>query len=321
MDAAAGETGVVIAGTGLIARFHAEAVKLSDRVRLVAVYGRDAVRTAAFCAGFGGEPYTDLDAALSRPDVGLLLVATASGVHDEAVFAAARHHVPVLVEKPIAITVARTDAMIAACRDAGVSLGCIFQTRWSDEFVHARRQVESGALGRITFARADVPWWREDSYYTESSWHGTKSMDGGGALINQAIHMVDWLVALMPPVTDVKAFTATLAHPMEAEDTVSAALRFEGGALGQIYATTASFPGRAKKLEITGTKGTLEVGNAIGHGANRPDQMPCDQHRLAIDAFVDAMHGGTAYPIDGMEARKSVELIERIYRSGEEFVR
>ena len=207
-----------------------------------------------------------------------------------------------------------------ACREAGIPLGCLFQTRWSEEFEEARRKVASGELGRITFARVDVPWWREDAYYTESSWHGTKAMDGGGALINQAIHMVDWLVALMPPVTDVKAFTATLAHPMEAEDTVSAALRFEGGALGQVYATTASFPGRSKKLEITGTKGTLEVGNAIGHGSNRPDALPCEQHRLAIEAFANALRGGAPYPIDGAEARKSVALIERIYRSGEESV-
>ena len=311
-------TGVVIVGTGLIARFHAQAVNESPRTRLVAVCGRDAARTAAFCSTFGGEPCTDLDAALARPDAGLLLVATASGAHDEAVFAAARHRVPVLVEKPIAITVARTDAMIAACRAAGVPLGCIFQTRWSDEFADARRRLAAGELGRITFARADVPWWREDTYYTESSWHGTRAMDGGGALINQAIHMVDWLLALMPPVTDVKAFTATLAHPMEAEDTVSAALRFAGGALGQIYATTASYPGRSKKLEITGTKGTLEIGAQAVHGANRPDALPCDQHRMAIEAFVDALHGGDPYPIDGAEARKSVDLIERIYRSGEE---
>ncbi|MBR4651966.1 MAG: Gfo/Idh/MocA family oxidoreductase [Kiritimatiellae bacterium] len=310
--------GVVIAGTGLIARFHAQAVKDSAATRLVAVCGRDAARTKAFCAESGGEAYTDLDAALSRPDAGLLLVATASGAHDEAVFAAARHRVPVLVEKPIAITAARVDAMISACREAGVPLGCIFQTRWSEEFEDARRRIAAGELGRITFARADVPWWRDDSYYTGSSWHGTKTMDGGGALINQAIHAVDWLVALMPPVTEVKAFTATLAHPMEAEDTVSAALRFEGGALGQIYATTASYPGRPKRIEITGTKGTLEIGAASAQGTSRPDSMPCDQHRLAIEAFVESMRGGRPYPIDGAEARKSVDLIERIYRSGEE---
>jgi len=129
--------------------------------------------------------------------------------------------------------------------------------------------------------------------------------------------MVDWLVALMPPVEDVKAFAATLAHPMQAEDTVSAAIRFEGGALGGVYATTASFPGRGKAMEITGTKGTLEVSDD-GHGVSRPDAMQYANHQACFEAFADSLEpGGTAYPIPGEEARKSVDLIERIYRSAD----
>ena len=290
------KTGVVIIGTGLIARFHADAVEAIPGLKVVAKCRRT----------------DDWDAALAQPGVGLCLVANASGAHDEAVFAAARHGVPVLVEKPIAITTARTDAMIAACDKAGVPLGCIFQTRWSDEFARLRAAVDSGELGRITYAAVHVPWWRDDSYYTGSDWHGTKAMDGGGALINQAIHMVDWLTALMPPVTDVKAFAATLAHPMEAEDTVSAALRFEGGALGGVYATTASFPGRGKRIEITGTKGTIVVEDPQ-HGSSNAGAIPTEQHRKCIEAFMESVRGGTPYPIDGHEARKPVDLIERIY--------
>ena len=139
-------------------------------------------------------------------------------------------------------------------------------------------------------------------------------MDGSGALINQAIHMVDWLVALMPPVKDVKAFAATLAHPMETEDTVSAAICFEGGALGHVYATTASFPGRGKALEITGTKGTIEVADD-GHGVSRPDALAYDAHRLCFEAFAASVSGGEPFPVSGEEALKSVALIERIYKS------
>jgi len=289
-------TGVVIIGTGLIARFHEEAVNAIPGLKVTAKCRRT----------------DDWDAALAAPGVGLCLVANASGAHDEAVFAAARHGVPVLVEKPIAITTARTDAMIAACEKANVPLGCIFQTRWSDDYARLRAAVDSGELGRITYAAVHVPWWREDSYYTGSDWHGTKSMDGGGALINQAIHAVDWLVSVMPPVTDVKSFSATLAHPMEAEDTVSAALRFEGGALGGVYATTASFPGRGRRIEITGTKGTIEIEDRAC-GSSAPGTIPCELHRRCIEAFVKSLHGGPAYPIDGREARKSVDLVERIY--------
>ena len=311
----AGRRGVVIVGSGLIARFHAQAVNESERLWLKGfcdTFSLEGAQRAA--AAFGGTAWGDLDEALSSREVGLVTVATASGAHDEAVLAAARHHVPVLVEKPLSLTVARIDALIAACRETRTPLGCILQTRWSETFAAARRKVSSGELGRITYAGIRIPWWRDDDYYAKSTWHGTWKTDGGGALMNQSIHMVDWLTALMPEVEEVKAFAATLAHPMEAEDTVSAALRFRGGALGGIYATTASYPGRGKMLEITGTKGTLQVSDDEV-GMARPDQLAYEGHQRCFDAFADALEGGAPYPITGEEARKPVDLIERIYRS------
>ena len=307
------KTGVVVVGTGLIARFHARAVKASAKLELVAAVDLVRERAEKFAAEFGCAAYEDVDAALSRPDAGIVSVATPSGAHDDAVLAAARHRVPVLVEKPLAITAERCDAIIAECERTGTPLGGIFQTRFSDDFIRAKRAVESGELGRITFAKVEVPWWRDDSYYA-GTWHGTREMDGGGALINQAIHMVDWLVALMPPVVDVKAFTATLAHPMETEDTAAAVLRFEGGALGSVYATTASYPGRGKRLEITGTKGTY-VWDDQTTGVSRPDQLEYAGHLACFEAFADSISGDAPYPIDGREARKSVDLIRRIYES------
>ena len=131
--------------------------------------------------------------------------------------------------------------------------------------------------------------------------------------MNQSIHMVDWLVALMPPVTDVKAFAATLAHPMETEDTVSAAIRFEDGALGGVYAATSSFPGRSKMLEVTGTKGTYVVDDT--GGSSRPDSFEYEGHLRCFEAFADSLDGIAPYPIPGEEARKPVDLIERIYKS------
>ena len=306
--------GVVIVGSGLIARFHAQAVKASGKLELKGfcdTYSLESAKRAA--AEFGGEAWGDLDSALSSSGVGMVTVATASGGHDDAVFSAARHKVPVIVEKPLSITVARIDALIAACKEAGVQLGCILQTRFSALYEEAKAKVASGELGTITYAGVRIPWWRDDEYYTKSSWHGTWEVDGGGALINQSIHMVDWLVSLMPEVEDVKAFAATLAHPMETEDTVSAALRFRGGALGGVYAATSSFPGRGKMLEITGTKGTLVVDDESG--SSRPDSVGYEGHLRCFEAFAESLEGGTPYPIPGEEARKSVDLIERIYRS------
>ena len=306
--------GVVIVGSGAIARFHAQAVRASERLELKGFcdpFSPEGAQKAA--AEFGAAAWGDFASAFAAPGVGFATVATASGGHDDAVFAAAAHKVPVLVEKPLSITVARIDALIAACRKAGVPLGCILQTRFSPLFEQARQKVASGELGKITYAGVRIPWWRDDEYYTKSTWHGTWAVDGGGALMNQSIHMIDWLVALMPPVADVKAFAATLAHPMEAEDTVSAALRFEGGALGGVYATTASFPGRGRSLEVTGTKGTCVVDDT--DAAARLNAFGPEGHQRCFEAFADALEGGAPYPIPGEEARKSVELIERIYKS------
>jgi len=310
---------VLILGTGLISRFHQQAVEASDRF---AFAGRVSYRTG------------DWRAEVARPDVDLLVVATASGAHDEAVFAAARRRLPVLVEKPLAITSARIDAMARACAETGTPLGCICQTRWTPAFQATLAAVRAGRLGRLTFARVDVPWWRDDAYYTESAWHGTRAMDGGGALMNQSIHMIDWLTALMPPVAEVKGFAATLAHPMETEDTACAAIRFEGGALGVVYGATSSWPGRPKTLEITGTRGTIVLKDhaiaewsladgtpppeqppapTIPHGSNRPDQLDCSLHRACFEAFAASLDGGEPYPVDAAAARRSVDLITRIY--------
>lgn len=307
--------GVVIVGSGLIARFHAQAVNVSGRLELRGFcdpFSPEGAQRAA--AEFGGSAWGDYGSAFTSAGVGMATVATASCGHDEAVFAAAEHGLPVLVEKPLSLTVARIDAMIAACRKAGVALGCIFQTRWNDEFASARRRLAAGELGRITYAGIRVPWWRDDEYYTQSSWHGTWAGDGGGSLINQAIHMVDWLVALMPPVREVRAFADVLAHPIETEDTVSAALRFEGGALGGVYATTAAFPGRGKELEIAGTKGSILITDDSAAAAH-PGQLPFAGHRKCFEAFADSLEGGEPYPIPGEEGRKASALIEAIYRS------
>lgn len=307
--------GVVIVGSGLIARFHAQAVNASEKLELLGfcdTFLPEGAKRAA--AEFGGAAWDSLESAFTADGVGMATVATASGAHDEPVFAAARFGVPILVEKPLAVTLERLDAMAAACDQAGVLLGCIFQTRWSEEFVAAQKRLAAGELGRLTYAGVRIPWWRDDDYFSKSSWHGMWAGDGGGSLINQAIHMIDWLVALMPPVAEVKAFASSIAHPVETEDTVSAALRFEGGALGGVYSTTASFPGRGKTMEITGTKGTIEFSDeAIGTA--RPDQLPFDGHLKCFDAFADSLAGGAPYPVSASEARKSIALISEIYRS------
>ena len=150
--------GVVVVGSGLIARFHAQAVKASAKLELKGfcdTFSMEGAQRAA--AEFGGQAWGDLDSAFSSEGVGMVTVATASGAHDEAVFAAARHGLPVLSEKPLSITVARIDAMIAACREAGVQLGCIVQTRFSPLFEEAKvTLVVAAHRHRYRFDPADA---------------------------------------------------------------------------------------------------------------------------------------------------------------------
>jgi len=206
-----------------------------------------------------------------------------------------------------------------------------------------REAINSGRFGVITYAGIYVPWWRTDEYYKDS-WHGTWKLDGGGALMNQSIHMVDMLCDVMPPIESLQAFTTKLGHPqIETEDTAVAVLRYTTGALGVIYGTTASYPGQFRRFEITGTKGTvINVENSItlwqfadekpedeqirkqfgeiegGGGVADPAAISYENHTRNFKAFLDALESGEKFWIDGREARKAVEIILAIYKSAKE---
>ncbi len=335
------EFGFGIVGTGLIARFHARALAEVPGARLVAVCGRTRARAEALAGEFGCAAYDSLDAMLASPTVDVLVVATPSGAHLEAAVAAARAGKHVLCEKPLEVTLERVDAMLEAHRRAGTRLGCTFQLRYMPALQPIREALREGRFGTLTYAGAYVPWWRADEYYSESSWHGTLALDGGGALMNQAIHMIDLLCDLLPPVKAVSAFTASIGHPgIETEDAAAASFRFEGGALGVVYGTTSSWPGRPKRLEITGTRGTVvlvdealtefsfqdrrpgdaEALSRCGHGqsaygASAPGAMTHALHAACFRDFVDALKTGRRFQIDGESARRSVALVRAIYEA------
>src|SRR5262249_35564807 len=140
-----------------------------------------------------------------------------------------------------------------------VTLGVIFQDRMKPDVRALRATVDSGALGSVSLARAQVPWWRPREYYRDSPWRGTWALDGGGALMNQAIHTVDLLLWLCGPVTRVSGRTATQFHQIEVEDTAVAWLEFKSGALGTLEASTCAYPGRPRRIEISGSNGTAAL--------------------------------------------------------------
>jgi predicted dehydrogenase len=267
-------------------------------------------------------------------------VATPSGAHGEVAIAAAQAGKHLLVEKPLEITLARVDAILAAAEAAEVVLACVFPLRFTQGVAHTRAALEAGRLGRLALADVYVKWYRPQSYY-DSSWRGKWALDGGGALMNQAIHTIDLIQWLAGPVADVFGRTATLAHEMQTEDTASAVLTFQSGALGVIQGATSCWPGDSARVELHGDRGTiaLEEGRIVtwkladaapgeeeamlaleqqsGSGAADPMAIGFEKHRLQIVDMIEAIREGRPPAIEGAEARCAVEIVRAIYRSAQ----
>ncbi len=331
-----------IIGAGLIADFHAKAIQSLKNARLAGICGTNSGKVSLLADKYGCRAFSDIYEMLHSPDVDIVTIATPSGAHMEPAIEAARSGKHVICEKPIEISLTRADKMIKAHDEAGTRLGGIFNYRYSDALPYLKKAVQDGRFGTITYASVHVPWWRNENYYT-NSWHGTSELDGGGALMNQSIHMIDILQYLMGPVESLQAYVATLAHKIEVEDTAAAVLQFRNKALGVIYGTTASFPGQFRRLEITGTRGTvIQVENSFkvwqfadqtdadneifntfsriegGGGVSDPAAIPFEPHARNIAAFIDSVETGKLFEVDGPEARKALEIILGIYASARE---
>src|SRR3569833_2079074 len=243
-------TGFGIIGCGMIAHFHSKAIQSLKGAKLVACFDTFKASADKLAAAVGCKAYYDLDEMLADPKVEAVTSGTPSGAHMEPAVAAARAGKHVIVEKPLEITLKRCDKMIAECEKAGVVLSAIFPSRFHDSSIEMKRAVDGKRIGKLTIGDSYVKWYRTQEYYDSGKWRGTWELDGGGALMNQAIHSVDLLTWLMGPVVEIRANTATLAHERIAvEDTAIATVRFASGALGTIEATTAAYPGYLKRLE------------------------------------------------------------------------
>src|SRR4029079_362993 len=248
--------GFGIVGCGMISSFHARAIAEVRGAKLVACFDTREEAAKKFAAEHHCKAYTNLGAMLADPKVSMVTIATPSGAHMEPAVAAARAGKHVIIEKPLEITLSKCDRIIEACKKAKVQVGAIFPSRFHDSSVKLKRAIEGGRFGRLTLGDANVKWYRTQQYYDSGAWRGTWALDGGGALMNQAIHSVDLLTWLMGPVVEIKANTATLAHVrIEVEDAVVATLRFANGALGVLEATTAAYPGYLKRVAIHGSEG------------------------------------------------------------------
>ena len=322
-----------ILGGGNISDTHARAAAAIPGVTVAACYGSNRERTSQLASRHDAVVYDDLERFLSHKPMDIVAIGSPSGRHAEQGIAAARHGLHVLSEKPLDITTKRADELIEACKAAGVKLGVFFQDRLRPAMVELKRLVDDGALGKLVMIAGRVRWYRPPEYYSSSKWRGTWPLDGGGALMNQAIHTVDLVQWLYGPVSRVSATVATRVHDIEVEDTAAAVLDFTSGAIGTIEASTSLFPGYPRRLELTGSEGTVIVegdnivqrdlrgSTAAGEAAPpvrlenvaSPVVSDASAHQRVIEDFIAAIREDRTPATDGLEARRSVELVETIY--------
>jgi UDP-N-acetyl-2-amino-2-deoxyglucuronate dehydrogenase len=316
-----------IVGAGAIGRLHAAVLATLPDAELVAVVDRNPDRAVALAREHGVAAEPTLEDALDEVDA--VVVGTPSGMHaDPAVTAldAGRH---VLIEKPIDVSLAAAERIVAAARRAGTVASVVSQHRFDPASQAVYRAVRDGDLGRITSAVVSMAWWRSQEYYDSGAWRGTLALDGGGAVMNQAIHWVDLLVWLLGSPTGVTASTARLAHDgIEVEDTAVATLRFAGGALGVLHATTAAYPGLTARLQLHGDRGSaiidddrlvylgsgaLGVDDAVATGSAEPMAIALDAHARQYRDFLDAIATGRPPLVTLDEATRTLATVLAIY--------
>src|SRR5687767_3122724 len=222
-----------IVGCGKVGHIHAAALTTLKESELVAVCDSDMERAREFGARYGVAAFADTAEMVARSRVEAVVVCTPHPLHAPPTLAAAAAGAHVLVEKPLAASLEDCDAMIAACRSAGVRLGVVSQRRFFEPVMRMKRAVEEGKIGRPVLGEVVMLSWRDESYYRSDPWRGKWSTEGGGVLINQSPHHIDILQWLMGPVEEVTGYWANVNHPsVEVEDTAAAAIRFRGGGLG-----------------------------------------------------------------------------------------
>ncbi len=327
---------VGILGGGNISDTHARAVQQTEGAQVAAVFGQNHEKAARLSKLCGGRVYESLQSFLDHRPMDMVVIGSPSGLHAEQGIAAARHGLHVLVEKPLDVNLDRADALIAECEQARVKLGVFFQDRVAPGICKLKELIDAGRLGKLILVSARVKWYRPPEYYSGSRWRGTRALDGGGALINQGVHTLDLLLWLLGDVERVYAKAITALHQIETEDTVVATLEFSRGVIGTLEAGTSIYPGYARRLELTGSEGTLvlEHDRIIAADLHRPlkeealgakeDTNPSATspvvsdvrgHQRILEDFLLAIEKDGRPLCDGHEGRRSLELVQAIYQS------
>jgi predicted dehydrogenase len=314
-----------IVGAGVIGEAHAKALDTLEGSELVAVADVVPELARTMAASRGADATDELERVLGRDDIDAVSVCTPSGLHADIAVAALEAGKHVMIEKPIDVTLAAADRIIEAEKRSGRVATVVSQRRFQPPFAFLHKEIEAGRLGRVTSGIAESPFWRSQSYYDSGGWRGTWKLDGGGALMNQGIHVLDLLVWMLGEPVEVSAYAATLAHErIEVEDTVAGTIRFSSGAIGTITATTAANPGRTVRLTVNGDAGSaivdaerIEYLETADRKTDEVPTLPTDPpgHAAQYADFIEAIQDGRPPAITTADGRRALALIVAIYES------
>ena len=347
-----------IVGPGLVAQLHAKALARIEDARLVAVAGSGpgSQRAARLAAEHGAHAADSLEAMIRDRPLDAVIVCTPHPLHAEQAIATARAGLHVVVEKPMALTPADCSAMIAAADEAGVVLSVISQRRWHPAVRRVKAAIDEGRIGTPGLATVEVLGWRSPEYYAMDAWRGTRQGEGGGVLVNQAVHQLDLLCWFLGPVAEVDGWTANINHPeIEVEDTAVAIARFASGAVASIVASNSQRPGLYGRIHVHGQNGAsvgveTDTGSSFVAGVTLPSlptnniwTIPGDEaepgrwaardaaelvgvdiethfHELQLRDVIAAIREGRGPAVDGTAGRAAVALmaaIDEASRTGE----
>ncbi|MBU3632884.1 Gfo/Idh/MocA family protein [Polynucleobacter sp. AP-Feld-500C-C5] len=327
-----------LVGCGRIAKRHADLLCSGaiSGATLVAVCDIKLDRAESFGSKYDVSYFTDMHQMAKKAAIDIFVVLTESGNHADHVIELAGYGKHIIVEKPMALTLPDADSMIKACDQAGIKLFVVKQNRFNLPVIKLRQAIENNRFGRLTMGTVRVRWCRDHNYYSQDPWRGTWKLDGG-VLSNQASHHIDLLEWMMGPVKSVFAKGITALANIESEDTAVVVLNFESGAIGIIEATTATRPNNLEgSISILGEHGTVEIsGFAVNkmsvwqftnsepddfdvaerYSTNPPDVYGFG-HKSYLQNIVDSLNNKNLFEVvDGIQGRKSVELINAIYES------
>ncbi len=324
-----------ILGCGMIANIHAEAIRCLPDAELIGA--ADAFPTAAqnFCKKYSIHAYESETELLSDVNVDVVCICTPSHCHAESAIRALECGKHVALEKPMALNTAQADQVIEACKKHNRLLTVISQLRFCEDVQRVKSLLEHNAFGKIVMCNLSMRYWRDESYFSSSSWRGRLAFEGGGALMNQGIHGIDLMQYILGEPEVLKGQIATLHHNIEVEDTAVALFRFEGGALGTLQGSTCTNPGFARKLEIHGDKGYVVLRENLiqmmqtaeekidlrsfserDKGSfNKFSALGHELHAMQLQNLLDAIEGRAPLLVDAHEGRKAIRIIEDIYTS------